>query len=244
MKFSGRKLREARLRSSLSQSEVAERLVVTQATVSNWEIGRSAPSDRQARAIGRFLDLSTRAAKKGAPTPSEVSAFGAWLNKTRIEKRMTVTELSRESGVSAPAIYNIESGRIDNPRESTRGALSKALEVDVPDDTVRETEDASRITGLGSLKDFDPHNDADLPPEPGIYVFYDISRRPIYVGQGGSIAKRVSDHKDKFWFKSPIVETASFIVIPNKQLRLQVEQVLINFLKSNAVINQKHVERD
>jgi len=72
---------------------------------------------------------------------------------------------------------------------------------------------------------------------------YDISDRPLYVGQGSAIDKRVRSHNEKFWFKPPIVESASYVRIDDKTLRERVEEVLIKFLKSNAIINKRFVDR-
>jgi hypothetical protein len=78
-----------------------------------------------------------------------------------------------------------------------------------------------------------------------VYVFYDISERPVYVGRAVklTIADRVRDHNDKFWFKRPIVDSAAYIQINDEALCTQLEQVLIKFLKSNAVLNKQFVER-
>ena len=112
-----------------------------------------------------------------------------------------------------------------------------------PSSVTAVVEEQSGIAGLGSLTDFDPHDDNDLPTEPGVYVSYDISQRPIYVGKSDNIRRRVREHSDKFWFKTPIVKTASYIAIRDTDLRNKIEQILIKFLKNNAVINQQHVER-
>jgi hypothetical protein len=96
---------------------------------------------------------------------------------------------------------------------------------------------------VGDLTEFDPHDPRDYPTVAGIYVLYDVSDRPLYIGQGGSIDKRLRSHRDKFWFKSPIVESASYVRIDNKSLRERVEAILIRFLKSHAVINRKLVDR-
>jgi hypothetical protein len=74
-------------------------------------------------------------------------------------------------------------------------------------------------------------------------VLYDISDRPLYIGQGMSIGKRLRNHNDKFWFKPPIVQTASYVQIDEKPLRERMEAVLIKFLNSNAVINKQLVDR-
>jgi len=170
--------------------------------------------------------------------------FGEWLTGERARRSMTVPRLAEASGVTAAQIYNIEAGRTANPQARTREKLGRALgDVAVPDEVVAATEEQSSISGLGSLIDFDPHEDADRPREPGVYVFYDISERPLYVGESGNIRDRVTTHEEKFWFRSPIVETAAYVRISDKDLRKQVEQILIRFLKSNAVINKHYVRR-
>ena len=157
---------------------------------------------------------------------------------------MSVAELASAAGLSTPAVYNIESGRITNPRAETVSRLERALQTEIPDDTIIVIHEDAKIEGLGELVDFDPHVDDDLPALPGIYVLYDISERPIYVGQGGDIKNRIRSHKDRFWFKQPIVDTGAYVKIEDKGLRERVETLLIRFLKSNAVINKQKVDRD
>ena len=102
---------------------------------------------------------------------------------------------------------------------------------------------ASLNSSIGDLVEFTPHDPTKYPRVGGIYVLYDISERPLYIGQGRSIDKRVRYHFDKFWFRPPIVQSASYVRIDNKVLRERIEAVLIKFLKSNAVINKQMVDR-
>jgi hypothetical protein len=44
-------------------------------------------------------------------------------------------------------------------------------------------------------------------------------------------------------YRSPIVERAAYVRVDDETLRGQLEETLIKFLKSNAVINQNFVER-
>lgn len=60
----------------------------------------------------------------------------------------------------------------------------------------------------------------------------------------GNIADRIKGYGDRFWYKRPIVETASYIPVKEKKLRHQIETILIKFLKSNAIINKQGVERE
>jgi transcriptional regulator with XRE-family HTH domain len=245
--FSSR-LRRARLAQGISQGALAEKVGVSQATVSNWEKDKGKPDDTERKKLvqilGRF-DTAKKASR--SDTDDEISdgnPFGEWLRRAREAADLTVHELSEASGVSVPQIYNLETGRSTNPRPATRTRLEGALDTSVPDDVRTDVEEEQAIEGLGQLTDFDPHDDEDRPTCPGVYVFYDVSQRPIYVGKARSIEKRVKDHEEKFWFKRPIVDSAAYVEIKDQTLRHQVEQVLIKFLKSNAVINKQSVERD
>jgi excinuclease UvrABC nuclease subunit len=93
------------------------------------------------------------------------------------------------------------------------------------------------------VTDFDPHSEDDFPREPGVYVLYDISDRPVYVGKSANIRDRIRGHVDKFWYRSPVVEKAAFVRVEDAVLRGQLEETLIKFLKSNAVMNQRLVDR-
>ncbi len=154
-----------------------------------------------------------------------------------------MAELALKADVSRPAVYNIESGRIENPRTETVRRLEQALGRELPAETKKEIRDEATVEGVGEFVEFDPNDRDDWPESPGIYVFYDISERPIYVGQGSNIKRRIQDHEQKFWFKSPIVETAACIKIEDASLREKIETILIRFLKRNAVINKQNVER-
>lgn len=115
---------------------------------------------------------------------------------------------------------------------------------ELPAEAKKEIQDEAEIEGLGPLTDFDPYETEALPTVPGVYVFYDISERPIYVGESSNIKKRIHDHADKFWFKRPIVNTGAYVEIKDAQLRTQTETMMIRFLKSNAVINTQNVVRN
>ena len=247
----GQALRAARVAELRTQADIASLLGVTQATISNWETGRTqVPLDQWIK-LQRHLDLpdvdvvddQSRVSTDGWTPNAAVGAFGTWLQQARRERGFTQVELARASGVSNAHISNLESGRSQNPRTQTRDRLTTALGVAEPEEIRSETEQLSAIPGLGSLEDFDPYADSDCPRLPGVYILYDVSDRPVYVGQSKNIRDRLRVEQAYFWFKRPIVELASFIEIADEQLRLQIEKILIRFLKSNAVINRQHVVR-
>lgn len=170
--------------------------------------------------------------------------FGEWLREARTEKRWSQQQLADRSGVSQPQISNLEIGRNRNPQAGTRERLEVALGVHVPAAVTEETAREAEVGGLGALVDFDPHDRAALPEVPGVYVFYDVSERPVYVGKSNrTIRERVREHDQAFWFKRPVVENGAFIEIRDPQLCDQIEKILIRFLKSNAVLNVRHVDR-
>ena len=247
----GERMRRGRIKNAWSQAELGEKFGVTQATISNWEIGRVIPDRDQKARLRQVLGLDhPESSNEGAAGPGEghadpvgPSAFGSWLNRARVEKALSVAELAAKAEVSAPAIYNIESGRIENPRSETVRRLEKALGKELPIETKNEIREEATVEGVGEFFEFDPHSKNDWPDVPGIYVLYDISERPIYVGQGSSIRKRMQDHEEKFWFKAPIVSQAAYIKIEEGGLRKKIETILIRFLKRNAVINKQNVER-
>lgn len=239
-RVAGEKIRERRLSNGLSQKELADKLGVSQPLVSQWESARTRPTQEQIDLLESILGGIT-SADGTAPSDSE-SALAAWLSKIRLTRKLTVNELATKAGVSAATIYNIETGRAENPHRKTILKLEAALGSKL--ESEEEVSQANQIEGLGGLVDFDPYDTENLPDAAGVYVFYDISQRPIYVGQGISISRRIREHHEKFWFKKPIVDDGAYIEISDKRIREQIEKILIRFLKQNAVLNKNNVDRD
>jgi transcriptional regulator with XRE-family HTH domain len=238
----GNAIREARKQNALTQEELAKKIGVVQGTLSLWENGKHEP-DEDSKAKLRTV-LGTNFLGSGSEDADASSVLAEWLSRVRQEKNMTVAQVAERAGLSVPTIYGIEAGKSQNPRQRTVRLLEKAVGKKFEAEFQKSLKEASTIEGLGELQDFDPHDEHDWPEEPGIYVLYDISDRPIYVGMGKSIGGRIADHQDKFWFKRPIVERAAFVPIKEEKLRRQVETVLIKFLRSNAIINKQQVQRD
>jgi transcriptional regulator with XRE-family HTH domain len=188
----GARLRRARLDQGVAQGVLAEKVGVSQATISNWEKGKGRPDDKETKRIERVLGRFNRAVQSTKAVPVETGAaegraFGDWLRSARETAKLSVHELSMNSGVSQVQIYNLEAGRSANPREATKLRLEKVLQTKVPEDVRTEVAEEQAIVGLGPLTDFDPHDDNDRPTCAGVYVFYDVSERPIYVGKAKDI---------------------------------------------------------
>ncbi len=229
-------IRENRKRVGLSQAELGECVGAHQVLVSNWETGKAVPTADQRAALLKLFNADAGV----SATPQ--ASYGDWVSEAREAKGLNRQELAAKVGISEIQVYNIETGRTLNPRDSTRRALNDVLGP-APQRVYEAVQKAAEIAGVGRLTDFNPHDEDDFPTEPGVYVFYDISERPIYVGESGNIKTRIRNHLDKFWYKSPIVETAAYVKVDDANLRKQLEETLIKFLKSNAVINKKAVDR-
>ncbi len=248
----GPKTKKARIRLGLTQTELGKKLdpQVSHATISNWEKEAYDPSPEQKQQVRQILGQTYNDLESKNHTEVEEddltegpSAIGVWLNKSRLAEGLSVPELAAKSGLSPISIYNIESGRSQNPQKATVDKLEKALRKQISVEAKEEAKEEATIEGVGEWFNFNPNSQTEWPSVAGIYVLYDISDRPIYVGQGQRISARLRDHHEKFWFRPPIVQNAAYVGIDNKLLREQIERVLIKFLKSNAVLNQQNVDR-
>ena len=247
--FSGKQIQKLRIQNGLSQQELAEKIGVSQGLISAIELGNRKPSiDNQNKLIKTLLG-KTKGVKKGkSANLPDVSPIGIWLNKMRNKNKLTIAELAEKAGVTYQAISNLEVGKTQSPQKETIKNFEKVFKEKLPVETQKESDADSIVEGVGQIRDFDPHDNNNLPQCKGIYVFYDISNRPIYVGMVSgnkrNIAGRVREHRDKFWFKAPIVETGMYIEISNPTLCKQIEAILVKFLKDNAIINKQLVDRD
>jgi transcriptional regulator with XRE-family HTH domain len=245
----GFKIRAGRIASGLTQAALGEKIGVTAAAVGNWETGKPVSEGRLAdleKIIGRISSGGSHS-RDNSQTYEVTSLVGNWLSKALIRKDWTSVELAEKSGVSPATIYNLQNGRAENPRRATIEKLEKALGERLPNEIKDEVEEQSEIQGIpgiGDFIDFDPHDNSEWPADAGVYVFYDITKRPVYVGQGNSITQRIKDHSTRQWFIFPYVQSASYIRIDNKEHRVAIEKILIKFLKTNAVINRQGVDRD
>jgi transcriptional regulator with XRE-family HTH domain len=98
------------------------------------------------------------------------SAIGVWLNRERLIKGFSVPELATKSGLSPLSIYNIESGRSQNPQRATIDKLEKALGKQLSPEAKEEAKEDSTIEGVGEWFNFDPNSQVEWPSVAGIYV--------------------------------------------------------------------------
>jgi hypothetical protein len=110
-----------------------------------------------------------------------------------------------------------------------------------------EAQIASEAAALPGLTwvDFTPSDLETVPQAGGVYVFYDTTDRPVYVGQSkNNVRARVKDHQTRFWFKDPLVVRGAFLAIPDPDLCLKIETILIKFMGKHALFNVKGAVKD
>ena len=170
--------------------------------------------------------------------------FGDWLRTEMDKKDITIQQLANKTTLSYQAIWNIVKGNTRYPQASTRQQLSSALELSVPAEIEQTIETESSVSGY-VWTDFSPYDLQTIPEMAGVYVFYDITDRPVYVGRSYSnVRERVRDHQTRFWFKQPLVMRGSFLAVPDQEMCNKIETILIKFLGTHALLNFKGVVRD
>jgi transcriptional regulator with XRE-family HTH domain len=170
--------------------------------------------------------------------------FGEWLNEQMDKQQVSIQDLANKTGLTYTGIWNIVKGNTAYPRQETRNKLSAALNQAVPSEVEQEIKQESVIEGY-TWTDFTPTDLETVPELGGVYVFYDITDRPVYVGKSRSnVRGRVKDHQTRFWFKPPLVVRGSFLAIEDPAMYDKIETILIRFLGNHALLNAKGVVRD
>lgn len=179
------------------------------------------------------------------PMKEDDGSFGEWLRDKMAEQNVSIARLSEMSGITYVGIWNIVEGNTKSPRDATRQRLASALQAEIPAEVEEASEaETSAIPGY-EWADFTPGDLETVPEEPGIYVFYDITDRPVYVGKSNdNVRRRVKDHSSRFWFKEPLVVRGAFLHVPDVDACKKIEMILIKFLGKHALLNQKGAVRD
>ncbi|WP_336799489.1 hypothetical protein [Kaistia sp. MMO-174] len=173
------------------------------------------------------------------------SAFGEWLNTEMSAKGIRIQDLVARTGITYTGIWNIVKGNTASPKKETRDRLAAALNEAIPEAIQTEIAEQSMPIAGYDWVDFTPSDLETVPEQSGVYVFYDVTDRPVYVGKSSkNVRTRVKDHKTRFWFQAPLVVRGAFLAIPDPDMCLKIETVLIKFLGKHALLNSKGVIRD
>jgi transcriptional regulator with XRE-family HTH domain len=179
------------------------------------------------------------------PLKADEFSFGDWLNDQMEKKDVSIPRLAELSGLTYTGIWNIVEGNTRSPRDDTRKLLASALKVKIPKNVEEAAEaESNEIPGY-EWTTFTPSDPNTIPDQAGVYVFYDITDRPVYVGKSNSSVRgRIKDHSTRFWFKPPLVVTGGFIPVPDKVMCDTIESILIKFMGKHALLNEKGKRRD
>ena len=233
----GDAIKNARKERGWSQADLAERIDVAPSLVSHWETGRSDPS-HYLEELQQVLGLNVK---------TEVAQ---WLHKERKKRKKSINELAVLAGVSSVTIGNIENGKTIPQRrtidklERVLGETSPKREFPAADEDDEDDEDEGLLPS--DILEFDPLDDGEirtfLTDKKGIYLLHGRNGEPVYIGKSDScLAIRVSQHKEKFWYKSPVIMYGKYIVINDKKLCKKMEKILIQLL--DPLVNEHHTKK-
>ncbi|MBL7962286.1 MAG: helix-turn-helix domain-containing protein [Flavobacteriales bacterium] len=237
-------IRNNRKANGWTQVELAKRLKYSNSSSVNlWESGTKQPTGSAMKDLEKLFgpfDKRTRSTNELAS--NEISEFSIWLHSTRTERNLTIRQLSEMSGVNSATISLIENGKITSPQDWVIEALERTL--DSKQNNIPNGQEEALGAGLGKFQQFDPHDQKSWPKVDGVYVLYDVSDRPTYIGRGKPIYGRIKDHSTRQWFIEPFVSKAAYIPVSNEDLRTSLETILIKFMQANAMVNSMNVERE
>jgi transcriptional regulator with XRE-family HTH domain len=234
MKWFRTRLREARERQALSQAELGKKFGVSGGAVSSWENGTEPRDEMRAQVEAWLEGEDKRADDEG------VDQFSEWLRTSREHKGLSRAELAEKADVSQQTIYLIETGRVSNPWKNTRDQLTKALGVQ-PSSAVEEELREETETVFGSFSDFGPWDQSTIPEVACVYVYYDRTDRPVYVGETGNLQDRNRQHQENDkWCIRRLVDRGSYVETKTKEERKGLEKLLIQFLRRNTLFNRRH----
>ena len=242
----GEWLRDRRIEQDWTQKQLADKLGVTDITVSNWENCHSYPNPANLQTIGSVLGRMPAFA--GGVERSEedrtTTPFGAWLRNARLSKSLSQAQLAERSGVSDIAISYIETGRTRSPWPSTVQGLEAALGVTASEEVESSIEAEQEVAeGLGEFYGPFPLDawEEYAKAIPCVYVVYDGLQRPVRIGHTGDLRRRLREYEDNYWwFREPTATTFAYVVIEDEKTRKQVEKIMIKLVGSHAMFNIQH----
>ena len=189
-----------------------------------------------------------------------MSKIGDWLEKKLENSEWYGSSLAREMEVTPATVSNWVNGHTNpspqhmdkltknfGPFEEADVRSDGETEVDVGDSDVDAMSLVDEIGGeIMRIGTFNPKTRENVPSSAGIYILYaggnnqilpktksnDIkfTGAPVYIGQASDIRRRSWDHREKWWFQG--VDIGVYIEIDGrkKNLRKDVEKILIKLL--------------
>lgn len=122
----GGNIRRLRRERGMTQQELAKAVGVSQASLANWEVGKTRPRSGSVERLADALGVAMRDLADGPGRGAGADAVGRNVRWYRERRGMTQGELADKAGVSPSAVSNCERGK-STPLAGTLGAVAKAL---------------------------------------------------------------------------------------------------------------------
>jgi transcriptional regulator with XRE-family HTH domain len=226
-------VKKNRISLDLTQTQLAEKIGVSQSQVSNWELGISGIGEKASQLLSSLFNSEP-------PVVVSESPLGEWVKERREQLKLTRTELARKIDMSSLALYYIETGRTESPREQTMRSLEAVLGrlPSIVRKDVKVEREAGELQFLGPFPISTWEENVGEEPIPCVYVLYDELRRPVRIGETEDLRRRLSEHKrDAWWWRSPTVDSFAYVVIENAKVRRDTERVMIKLVGEHAIFN-------
>ena len=220
-----------------TQTKLAEELDVSQPLINHWVKGRQRPNAEMREKLVEVFGAGFGEEETFGRT------LGEWLRSKREKQKLTIKELADKTGLSWLGIKNIEDGNIQSPHKATLKSLEKVLGK-LPAVQSKDVEEARDVGGFDFEGTFDV-KEWESNAKPGekiqcIYVIYDKSNRPVYIGQTNDLRSRFKNHEREFWWKEPIAQRFAYIVVKDSEFRKKAEKVMIKLVGTHALMNEQH----
>jgi transcriptional regulator with XRE-family HTH domain len=242
----GEWLGDKRTERGWTQRQLADKLGVTDITISYWENGHSYPQPANLQAIQSLLGEVPAFAKDAerSEEDSTTTPIGAWLRNTRLSKGLSQVELAERAGVSYITISYIETGRTRSPWLTTVQALERVLG-ETASKEIESTIEAEQEVAEGLGEFYGPFPVDAWEEHAGdvacVYVMYDGLQRPVRIGHTGDLRRRLKEYEDNYWwFRKPTATTFAYVLIDDEETRKQVEETMIKLVGSHAIFNKQH----
>jgi transcriptional regulator with XRE-family HTH domain len=222
-----------------TQTQLADKLNVSQALISFWEKGSQRPNPEMREKLVEVFEAGF------SDEETFGMSLGEWLRSKREEEKLSIVELAEKAGLSWLAIKLIEDGVTQSPHRATLKSLEKVLGK-LPSMQSNDVEDARKVEGFDFEGVFDieewKRRSQTGEKIPCIYVIYDKSSRPVYIGQTNDLYVRFKNHEREFWWKEPIAQRYAYIVVKDAEFRKKAEKVMIKLAGTHALLNEQHAK--
>ena len=265
--YSGDLIRERRLEKELSQSALGKKVGVSQALISQWENEITEVPEHHWKKLVRILGSLEAPQEHDEFATSPLVQRVKYVIDRDILSAQEFAEKANLAYATIRRIVNMKNNNVENFQDRTREKLEAVLrELENTPEASRENEERTGglreivDSAIGDIQPFDP-NDLDgkeglAENAAGVCMLYDqhgllyiggenekpkplCVGKPIYVGRSNNVIGRIRNHKDRFWYKSPVVESGVFIEVKDENLRKQVEKILIQLLR--PMVNMRNI---